>query len=645
MLDLVDRAEASTREIEILVDLVIKAVADGLSSLKREPPLRLSEWADKNFYISAEGSYGEGRWKTERFQRGIMDCMSNDEIGVVNVMKSARVGYSQMLRAFMGYTAQHKKRNQLFLINGDGPAQQFMRTQVETMIRDVPCVKSLAPWLGKKDKSSTETLKIFNNGKVLHCRGGNAAANYRELSVDTVAYDELAAFPLNVEGEGSPTLLGDTRNEGSPFPKSVRGSTPKMAGTCLMEAEYEASDVKLRFYVPCPHCAVPEPLTFGGKGSDRGITWVGRDPKTIGHLCPHCNVISTYAEMQRAQKLPAARWQSEDGVWLDDDGSFRSPAGDKLPTPWSVGFVLWRAYSPWYTWQKLVEKWWKAQGKPNELRAFANTVLAETYRETGKRADGGVLLERVENYQASPLPAGVVLLTAGVDTQPNRLEGQVVGIGLGEETWIVEKFVLHGDPNTPGPWLALDAQLARIYTRADGVQLRIARACVDTAGANTDAVYKYCQARAPGQVVLGIIGRDGEGKAIIGNPTKTNKLGIDLYPVGTVTAKDVIYGRLALEIPEHGGPVPGFIHFRADICDEAYFHQLTAEEMRLKLADGRMKRTYQKISAGRRNEALDTLVYAMAAFASLGLRIEDLVAAPPPPPERQVRGQMVPAGG
>lgn len=67
------------------------------------------------------------------------------------------------------------------------------------------------------------------------CLGGAVAKNYREKSVDVVCYDELSSFEPDVEKEGSPTLLGDKRIEGSVWPKSIRGSTPKVKGSCQIE--------------------------------------------------------------------------------------------------------------------------------------------------------------------------------------------------------------------------------------------------------------------------------------------------------------------------------------------------------------------------------------------------------------------------
>jgi phage terminase large subunit GpA-like protein len=70
-------------------------------------------------------------------------------------------------------------------------------------------------------------MKRFSNGRGFWCLGGKAAKNYREKSVDVAGYDELAAFDEDIEKEGSPTFLGDKRIEGSVWPKSIRGSTPK----------------------------------------------------------------------------------------------------------------------------------------------------------------------------------------------------------------------------------------------------------------------------------------------------------------------------------------------------------------------------------------------------------------------------------
>ena len=199
------------------------AIATGLLSLIIPVPLTTVQWANKHYYLPKESSYTPGRWETLPFQVGIMNCMGNDLIRTVNLIKSARVGYTKMLLGVEAYFIEHKSRNSLLFQPTDSAAEDFMKSHVEPTIRDVPALLELAPWFGRKHRDNTLTLKRFSSGVGFWCLGGAAAKNYREKSVDVVCYDELSSFEPDVEKEGSPTLLGDKRIEGSVWPKSIRG--------------------------------------------------------------------------------------------------------------------------------------------------------------------------------------------------------------------------------------------------------------------------------------------------------------------------------------------------------------------------------------------------------------------------------------
>ncbi|EFN7557678.1 TPA: phage terminase large subunit family protein [Escherichia coli] len=88
-------------------------VRAGLRSLLRPEPQTAVEWADANYYLPKESAYQEGRWETLPFQRAIMNAMGSDYIREVNVVKSARVGYSKMLLGVYAYFIEHKQRNTL----------------------------------------------------------------------------------------------------------------------------------------------------------------------------------------------------------------------------------------------------------------------------------------------------------------------------------------------------------------------------------------------------------------------------------------------------------------------------------------------------------------------------------------------------
>lgn len=613
------------------------AIRAGLKPLERPAPQTPVEWADDNFYLSSESSYQEGAWETLPFQVAILNAMGNDEIRTVNVIKSARVGYSKMLLAAAAYQVEHKRRNILFLVPTDGSAAGFMKSQIETMIRDVPVVRELAPWYGSKHRDNTLDTKRFTHGKQLWCRGGAAAKNYRELSADTVIYDELAAFEPDVEKEGSPTFLGDKRIEGSTFPKSIRGSTPKIKGTCQIEAAAGESPHLFRLHVPCPHCQVEQPLLWGGKDCEFGIKWSPDRPQDAWYKCAASGCDVQQHEMQAQQ--PKGRWVCErTGIWTRDALDFYDADGAAMPTPESVTFHVWTAYSPFTTWGRIALDFLKAKDDRNKLKTFVNTTLGETFDESeGEKVDWEVLYGRREVWTGQ-VPALAVLLTGFIDTQDDRYEGRVWAWGPGEEAWLVHRFILMGDPASEELRRKVGLELQRQFTRADGLVMKVDRWGWDSGGHYTDEV--YAESRKHGVLwVVPTKGASQYGKPIANMPrTRSKASKVYLTEIGTDNAKELIYGRYRMPVDtvksQAGISQPGVIHLPAndDICDESETKQLTAEEKLRKLVNGMWVHRWD--ARGRRNEALDCLVGALAALRISQQRFGadlDLLAQQPAP--------------
>ncbi|ENC4059996.1 phage terminase large subunit family protein, partial [Escherichia coli] len=312
---------------------MMAAVSVALQPLVRVVPMTAVEWADQNYYLPKESSYGEGEWKTLPFQIAIMNCMGNDQVRTVNLIKSARVGYTKMLLGVVGYFIEHKSRNSLLFQPTDSAAEDFMKSHVEATIRNVPCLKDLSPWLGRKHRDNTLTLKRFSSGVGFWCLGGAAAKNYREKSVDVVCYDELSSFEPDVEKEGAPTLLGDKRIEGSVWPKSIRGSTPKIKGSCQIEKAANESAHFMRFYVPCPHCGEAQYLKFGDDASPFGLKWEKNKPESVFYLCEHHGCVIHQSELDQSNGW----WICENtGMWTRDGLMFFSARGDEIPPPRSI---------------------------------------------------------------------------------------------------------------------------------------------------------------------------------------------------------------------------------------------------------------------------------------------------------------------
>ncbi|EFO2371031.1 TPA: phage terminase large subunit family protein [Escherichia coli] len=586
------------------------AIATGLVSLNIPVPLTTVQWADQHYYLPKESSYTPGQWETLPFQVAIMNSMGNDRIRTVNLIKSARVGYTKMLLGVEAYFIEHKSRNSLLFQPTDSAAEDFMKSHVEPTIRDVPVLLELAPWFGRKHRDNTLTLKRFSSGVGFWCLGGAAAKNYREKSVDVVCYDELSSFEPDVEKEGSPTLLGDKRIEGSVWPKSIRGSTPKIKGFCQIEKAANESAHFMRFYVPCPHCGEAQYLKFGDDATTFGLKWEKGKPETVYYLCEHNGCAIRQSELDQTD----GRWICDNtGMWTRDGLTFYSAGDEEIPPPRSISYHIWTAYSPFTTWVQIVYDWLDALKDPNGVRTFINTTLGEPYEEAvAEKLSFELLLEKVCHYDAQ-VPLRVVYLTAGIDSQKNRYEIYVWGWAPGEEAFLIDKQIIMGRPEDEDTLKRVDAVIRKKYRHADGTEISISRVCWDTGGIDQDIVYQ--RSRKHGTFfVLPIKGASVYGKPVITMPKKRNQRGVFLCEVGSDTVKEMLYARFALPVVSASEVAPYTFRFpdNPDIFSDVEAKQLVAEELVEKVVNGRVKLQWD--ARKRRNEALDCLVYAYAAL-------------------------------
>ncbi|EFE3684588.1 TPA: terminase gpA endonuclease subunit [Escherichia coli] len=524
-------------------------VRAGLRSLFRPEPQTAVEWADANYYLPKESAYQEGRWETLPFQRAIMNAMGSDYVREVNVVKSARVGYSKMLLGVYAYFIEHKQRNTLIWLPTDGDAENFMKTHVEPTIRDIPSLLALAPWYGKKHRDNTLTMKRFTNGRGFWCLGGKAAKNYREKSVDVAGYDELAAFDEDIEQEGSPTFLGDKRIEGSVWPKSIRGSTPKVRGTCQIERAASESPHFMRFHVACPHCGEEQYLKFGDKETPFGLKWTPDDPSSVFYLCEHNACVIRQQELD----FTDARYICEKtGIWTRDGILWFSSSGEEIEPPDSVTFHIWTAYSPFTTWVQIVKDWMKTKGDTGKRKTFVNTTLGETWEaKIGERPDAEVMAERKEHYSA-PVPDRVAYLTAGIDSQLDRYEMRVWGWGPGEESWLIDRQIIMGRHDDEQTLLRVDEAINKTYTRRNGAEMSVSRICWDTGGIDPTIVYERSKKHGLFRVIpimrgWTIKGKPASGRAVLsqeqdGIKSHTHSASASSTDLGTKTTSSFDYG-------------------------------------------------------------------------------------------------------
>ena len=567
-----------------------------------KPPkkLTLSEWADEYAYLSAESSAEGGRWHTLPYQKAMMDAITDPKIEQVTVMKSARVGYSKILNHIIAYHIHQDPCGIMVVQPTIEDAAGYSKEEIAPMIRDTKVLTNLVSDAKTRDSNNTILQKQFPGG-VLSLVGANSARGFRRVSRRIVLFDETDGYPASAGTEGDQIKLGIARTQYFWNRKIVAGSTPTIKDFSRIERLFEQSDQR-RYYVPCCHCGHMQYLRWPN------MRWQDDDPSTASYACEECGALIPHSKK---------RWMVERGEWrATQPGNGRH-----------AGFHIWAAYSysPNAEWSNLVEEFLLSKNDPEQLKTWINTTLGECWEdEYASKVGADGLMERAANekYEKGVPPREVLMLSLGCDVQDDRLSMSLWGIGRNEEMYLVDRKVIYGSPARADLWKQMDEVLMDKYKNEDGVELKIDSAAIDTGGHFTQEVYQYVRERSH----LGLIGIKGmgqKGKPPIGKPTKVDinfsgkalRKGVQLFPVGVDTIKTTLHNRL--KDAELGD---GYIHFYPTITTD-YFQELTAERQVLRYKHGYQERVWVKKSNAR-NEALDEMVYAYAAFCRFKQRYD-----------------------
>jgi phage terminase large subunit GpA-like protein len=586
------------------------------------PPPRIdtAEWAGQYRHI-AKGPE-RGQWRNERTPYLVepMRCASSHTpYERVVLWFATQLGKSEVLYNSVMQRI-HTDPQDMMMVQPtlqdaqDHSAQRFLPTILQT-----PVMHGKVAVRRSRDESTSWRSRGIQGGFTVFFGGANSAASLASKPLGFAVADEVDKWPADVDNEGPPLGLLEERMSNFSRRKLVIASTCNIKGQSIIEAEYLASDQR-KYHVPCPHCGQAQVLMWGAK-TDWGLKWLKTEggkarPETAVYICRHCGAA---IEEHKKEGMLAG------GIWIPD-----APGAGMGKR---AGFWLNKLYSPlgWKGWPALVEEWEAAQeanrrGNSAPLKKFLNSTLAETWEEVGQGADSKALAARAEEYPLGIVPMSGLMLTSGTDTQPDRLEMRVWAFGRGEESWLVARHIIYGDPNldegTEGsPWTRLTEIRRTPIMHASGAQMLIEASCIDTGGHNTHAVYNYCRAHAHANV-LAIKGSSIYGRPVLGKPGlvdvswrgKNLPRGLKLWSLGTDTAKHLIYGRM--RITQTG---PGYVHVPKALAATDEFEQMTAARLMPVTVQGKASMRWIT-PAGKREEAGDCMIYAYAAACYLGIQ-------------------------
>ena len=579
-----------------------QAVIDGFArGIRPDPDLWVDEWADEYAQIPPGAGAEPGKYKTERtpFAREVMRVLSPAHPAKRVVAKVA----SQLLKTQVGLnwlsaSVHQAPGNMLVLLPSLNLAKR-VSGRISKTIDAIPEVSERVSPVRSRDSRNTIDTKEFRGGTMYITTAGSAA-NLAEIPARYVYGDEVDRWEISVDQEGDPVELAETRT--STYGRNAKiyyTSSPTIEKASRIDTLFKQGDQR-HFYVACPHCGHYQTLQWES-------LWWEADFSRAAYVCKDCG--AHIEESSKTSMLAGGVWRAHS-------------AGDGE----TVSFTLSALYAPlgWVSWASLAKQYAKAKdaydkGDPEPMQVFYNTRLARCWDDIKERTTPEELRERAEDYQLRTVPDGVIVLTAAVDTQDNRLELKIEGWGEGMERWIVDYQVIYGDPATSAPWDELDIILKTPLRRANGQNMSIRPTAVDSGGHHTQEVYEFTRQRRY-RGVFAVKGASKPGKPVISTqPSKVDinrrgkveKKGAELWTVGTDTAKDWLHSRWKI------ASGPGGIHFSKDL-PATFYEQLCSERRLIRYVKGHARTEWVKAKADR-NEALDLSVYNLAAAQRLGM--------------------------
>lgn len=570
--------------------------------LEPDPNMPVDQWADEYMIIPKDSGANEyGKYRTSRtpHAREVMRALSDGH----PCKRVALMGASQMLKTQVGLNwfgaSVHQSPANFLWILPTGKLAKRTGTRIAKTIAAVPELSERVAAPRSRDAVNTNETKEYVGGTLYIVTAG-AAANLAEVPARRVLFDEVDRAVSNVNGEGDPVALAEARQ--TTFERNRKAyypSSPTIEGESIIERLFQRGTQR-EALADCVHCGHPQPLVF-----ER--LQLSEDGQTAMYPCIECGAFMHESDKNR---------MFQRGAWsegIEGDGETESFTINAMFLPYG-----------WVSWLVLLREYAAARAKLEEgsdeaMIVFYNTRLARCWARQKEQTKYDELMQRAEEYKLGRVPAGGLVLTAAIDTQNDRLELKVVAWGEGMEAWIVDFHVIQGSPAEEATWQRADELLETRYRHAGGQMMGIEATFVDSGGAHTQDVYTFAYSRRR-RNVFAIKGASKPNRPVLSaKPTlvdinwrgKVERQGAQLWYIGTDTAKDY----LAARWKRASGP--GAVHFSQDLTED-YYKQLTAEYRTSGYKRGRKTSWWEKKAADR-NEALDLMVYNLAAAHFLGL--------------------------
>lgn len=552
----------------------------------------LVDWIESNIVLPSTASATPGKMRLYAYQKGICDALDDPSLNEIVIRKSARIGFTALLGAYIGHCVAVNPAPLLVTQPTTDDSRAFS-VDTEALFEASPSLRGLISDGADETGRSTMMRRIYPGGTLEFLSASSPRAFRRKLGKTAIA-DEIDAYPPS--GEGSILDLLRMRTQTYRDRKLIYGGTP-IFDHGEVSRLYAESDQRV-FEVKCVECHDFAEIQW------KDLQWRDGDPESVKWCCPNCGCLID--ERHKVEMVENGRWTATN------------------PDHKRAGFKINSLISPHYNarWSALVAEFLEAKKHPETLQTFTNLVLGEPWRTEDESLDEHELFQRREAFSLDNLPESVLWLTAGVDCQDDRLEAVICGYDADGGIYVLDHRVFWGPIDGDAVWLDLDDLLKSKWQHPLGGQIGISTCAVDSSdGDHVDLVNAFTAPRY-GKRIVSIKGVSGFTRA----PLQRSKNKSKLFLIGVDAVKKALFMRIS----RNSG-----IRF-SETLEPVYFEMLTSERQVVRYSAGKPQMRFERIP-GKRAESLDATGYSVAVFGLITQSAENRQAelssrtAPPKP--------------